>query len=30
MATNHGDDARQAVHHMHWHILGGDLLSESM
>lgn len=30
VATNHGDDARQAVHHLHWHILGGDLLSESM
>lgn len=30
VATNSGPDARQAVFHLHWHVLGGDLLSESM
>lgn len=30
VATNHGEHARQAVHHLHWHVLGGALLSESM
>jgi len=28
--TNHGPNSRQAVFHLHWHILGGALLSESM
>ncbi len=30
VATNHGPDARQSVNHLHWHILGGEPLSESM
>lgn len=30
VATNHGPDARQAVFHLHWHVLGGAGLSESM
>lgn len=30
LTTNHGPDSRQSVHHLHWHILGGTLLSESM
>lgn len=30
VATNHGRDARQSVFHLHWHVLGGQPLSESM
>lgn len=30
VTTNHGPDARQSVLHLHWHIMGGTLLSESM
>lgn len=30
VATNHGADARQAVHHLHWHVMGGVMLSDSM
>jgi histidine triad (HIT) family protein len=30
VTTNHGADARQSVHHLHWHIMGGGPLSESM
>lgn len=30
LTTNHGRDARQSVHHLHWHIMGGERLSESM
>jgi histidine triad (HIT) family protein len=30
VTANHGPDARQSVHHLHWHILGGGPLSESM
>lgn len=30
VTTNHGPDARQSVFHLHWHILGGGGLSESM
>jgi histidine triad (HIT) family protein len=30
VTTNHGPDARQSVHHLHWHVLGGERLSESM
>jgi histidine triad (HIT) family protein len=30
VTTNHGPDARQSVHHLHWHILGGARLSDSM
>lgn len=30
LTTNHGPDARQSVHHLHWHIMGGARLSESM
>jgi len=30
VVTNTGPDSRQAVFHLHWHILGGALLSESM
>ena len=30
LVTNHGADARQSVFHLHWHILGGATLSESM
>jgi histidine triad (HIT) family protein len=30
VTTNHGPDARQSVSHLHWHILGGVLLSEGM
>jgi histidine triad (HIT) family protein len=30
VATNHGPDSRQAVFHLHWHVMGGTLLSESM
>lgn len=30
VTTNHGADARQSVHHLHWHVMGGERLSESM
>jgi len=30
VTTNHGPDARQSVWHLHWHIMGGARLSESM
>ena len=30
VATNHGEHARQAVFHLHWHVMGGALLSETM
>lgn len=30
VATNTGPDARQAVLHLHWHVMGGAPLSESM
>lgn len=30
VTTNHGPDARQSVLHLHWHIMGGARLSESM
>ncbi len=30
VTTNHGPDALQTVFHLHWHILGGVSLSQSM
>jgi histidine triad (HIT) family protein len=30
VTTNHGPDSRQSVLHLHWHVLGGARLSESM
>ena len=30
VTTNHGADARQSVAHLHWHIMGGARLSETM
>jgi len=30
VVSNCGDDARQSVKHLHFHILGGKILSESM
>lgn len=30
VTTNHGDDALQSVHHLHWHVMGGARLSDSM
>jgi histidine triad (HIT) family protein len=30
VTTNHGPDARQSVFHLHWHVMGGGLLSDSM
>ncbi len=30
VTTNHGPDSRQSVFHLHWHVMGGELLSESM
>lgn len=30
VTTNHGPDARQSVFHLHWHIMGGATLSETM
>lgn len=30
IVSNKGDDARQSVHHLHIHILGGNTLSEKM
>lgn len=30
VTTNHGPDALQSVHHLHWHVMGGTRLSDSM
>ena len=30
VTTNHGPDAKQSVFHLHWHVMGGGPLSESM
>ena len=30
VTTNHGADGRQSVPHLHWHVMGGAPLSESM
>lgn len=30
VTTNHGPDARQSVFHLHWHIMGGVPLSDTM
>lgn len=30
VTTNHGPDGRQSVFHLHWHLMGGEPLSESM
>ena len=30
VTTNHGRDALQSVFHLHWHVMGGALLSQSM
>jgi histidine triad (HIT) family protein len=30
VTANHGLDARQSVPHLHWHVLGGAMLSASM
>jgi histidine triad (HIT) family protein len=30
VVTNHGPDSRQSVFHLHWHIMGGATLSETM
>ena len=30
VTTNHGEDGRQSVHHLHWHVMGGTRLSDSM
>ena len=30
VVTNHGPDGRQSVFHLHWHLMGGTTLSESM
>lgn len=30
VTTNHGPDALQSVFHLHWHIMGGTRLSETM
>jgi histidine triad (HIT) family protein len=30
VTTNHGPDSRQSVPHLHWHVMGGARLSESM
>jgi histidine triad (HIT) family protein len=30
VTTNHGPDAHQSVHHLHWHVMGGGTLSLSM
>jgi histidine triad (HIT) family protein len=30
VTTNHGPDARQSVPHLHWHVMGGARLSETM
>ena len=28
--TNHGPDGQQSIFHLHWHVLGGTRLSDSM
>ena len=30
VTTNHGPDAHQSVHHLHWHVMGGGTLSVGM
>jgi histidine triad (HIT) family protein len=30
LTTNHGPDALQSVFHLHWHIMGGARLSDTM
>ena len=30
VTSNHGPDAHQSVHHLHWHVMGGGTLSVSM
>ena len=30
VTTNHGPDAHQSVVHLHWHIMGGARLSDTM
>jgi histidine triad (HIT) family protein len=30
VTTNHGPDALQSVFHLHWHVMGGTTMSESM
>ncbi|KXB34814.1 HIT domain-containing protein [Atopobium deltae] len=30
IVANTGDDAGQTVHHLHWHILGGHRLSDTL
>lgn len=30
VTSNHGPDAHQSVLHLHWHVLGGASLSQSM
>jgi histidine triad (HIT) family protein len=30
VTTNHGPDGQQSVFHLHWHVLGGTQLSDSM
>ena len=30
VTANHGPDALQSVHHLHWHVMGGTRLSDSM
>jgi histidine triad (HIT) family protein len=30
VTTNHGPDGRQSVHHLHWHVMGGARLSDTM
>ena len=30
VTTNHGPDALQSVFHLHWHVMGGRTLSQSM
>ena len=30
VTTNHGDDGLQSVYHLHWHVMGGTRLSDTM
>ncbi len=30
VTANHGPDALQSVHHLHWHVMGGTPLSDTM
>ena len=30
VTTNHGPDSRQSVLHLHWHVMGGTRLSDTM